>query len=305
MITSIFLGTPAAAVPSLEEAAGNSDVRLVVTRPDRARGRSAKPLPSPVKEAALAMGLRVAQPGGRRELLDAVASISSVDVGVVVAFGMILRPELLAVPRRGFVNVHFSLLPRWRGAAPVERALLAGDAATGVTLLRMDEGLDTGPVIESRSTPISESETAGALTDRLSRMGAELLGASLPAYADGFIVPQPQSDGGATYAAKIDKAEARLDLTTGPEAVLRAVRAFNPRPGAFAIMDDRRVKVWEASGPVEGELAIGEVRSMAGRVVLGVAGGGVILDVVQPEGSRRMPGSDWWRGIQAGAGRLT
>ncbi len=304
MISSIFLGTPEAAVPALEAVARMSDLRVVVTMPDRARGRSAKLRPSPIKEAARGLGLPVAQPRSRRELLDAVAAIDAVDVGIVVAFGMLLRPEVLAVPRRGFVNVHFSLLPRWRGAAPVERAMLAGDEMTGATLMKMDAGLDTGPLIDSRSTRISPTETAGALTDRLSAVGAALLAGSLPAYVDGFLVPRPQDEEEVTYAPKIDTVEAQLDPLTGTDAVLRAIRAFNPRPGAFAYFDGRRIKVWEASGRIGADLEPGQVRTIGGEAVLGVAGGAVTLELVQPEGGRRMTGADWLRGVRGGEGRL-
>ena len=158
------MGTPAPAVPALEATARISEVRMVVTMPDRPRGRSGTPQPSPVKEAALDLGLPVEQPANRGELLQAIAAAAPVDVGVVVAFGMILRPETLGIPRRGFVNVHFSLLPRWRGAAPVERAVLAGDSSSGVTLMVMERGLDTGSVISSCEIPVGPDDTAAIIT---------------------------------------------------------------------------------------------------------------------------------------------
>ncbi|MDH5371876.1 MAG: formyltransferase family protein, partial [Acidimicrobiia bacterium] len=150
MISTVFLGTPAASVAALEAARQVSEIRLVVTQPDRARGRSRSPVPPAIKVAAEGMGLAIAQPVDRRELLEALSGVGPVDVGIIVAFGRLLRADVLAVPRRGFVNIHFSLLPRWRGAAPVERAILAGDRESGATLMAVDPGLDTGPTISNR-----------------------------------------------------------------------------------------------------------------------------------------------------------
>jgi len=179
-----FLGTPASAVPSLAALADVADVVLVVTRPDRRRGRGARPTPPPVKTAALEWGFPVAQPEDAATLQRLLAPLS-LDLALVVAFGMILPPEVLATTRLGFVNVHFSLLPRWRGAAPVARAILAGDEKTGVSLMLIDAGLDTGPVIAAVGTPIAPDETRGSLTARLAHLGALLVDERLPAYVAG------------------------------------------------------------------------------------------------------------------------
>jgi methionyl-tRNA formyltransferase len=282
-----------------------SEVRLVITRPDRPRGRSKAPQPSPVKEAAVRLGVPVAQPETRADLLNAIAKVSPFDVGVVVAFGMILRSRVLEAPRRGFVNVHFSLLPRWRGAAPVERAILGGDESTGVTLMAMDRGLDAGAIISSRTTPIESGETSGDLLERLTYLGASMLEEDLSAYVDGFLVPFPQPSGAATYAPKIESPEAHLPMDDSTGEVLRRIRAFNPRPGAFGLLDGRRFKIWVAGLAESANLEPGELSVIGDDLCLGVGDGAVLLGEVQAEGSRRMAGLDWARGRRDTPGRLT
>jgi methionyl-tRNA formyltransferase len=282
-----------------------SEVRLVITRPDRPRGRSKAPQPSPVKEAAVRLGVPVAQPETRADLLNAIAKVSPFDVGVVVAFGMILRSRVLEAPRRGFVNVHFSLLPRWRGAAPVERAILGGDESTGVTLMAMDRGLDTGAIISSRTTPIESGEISGDLLERLTYLGASMLEEDLSAYVDGFLVPFPQPSGAATYAPKIESPEAHLPMDASTGEVLRRIRAFNPRPGAFGLLDGRRFKIWVAGLAESANLEPGELSVIGDDLCLGVGDGAVLLGEVQAEGSRRMAGLDWARGRRDTPGRLT
>ncbi|HZJ48427.1 MAG TPA: methionyl-tRNA formyltransferase, partial [Acidimicrobiia bacterium] len=188
---SVFLGTPSAAVPSLAALIDVTDVELVVTRPDRARGRSGKPAPPPVKVAAFEWGIPVSQPDGRSDL-ERVLREADADVGVVVAYGRILTAAALDSFPSGFVNVHFSLLPRWRGAAPVERAILSGDDATGVTLMQIDEGLDTGPVIAAIETPIGSDETGGSLSGRLSYLGALMIDDTIPDFLAGNLETAPQ-----------------------------------------------------------------------------------------------------------------
>lgn len=282
-----------------------SEVRLVITRPDRPRGRSKAPQPSPVKEAAVRLGVPVAQPENRADLLNAIAKASPFDVGVVVAFGMILRSRVLEIPRRGFVNVHFSLLPRWRGAAPVERAILGEDESTGVTLMAMDRGLDTGAIISTRRTPIESGETSGDLLDRLTYLGASVLEEDLSLYVDGFLVPSPQRSGAATYAPKIEAAEAHLPMGASAGEVLRRIRAFNPRPGAFGLLDGKRFKIWVAGLAETLNLEPGELSVVGHDLCLGVGDGAVLLGEVQAEGSRRMTGLDWARGRRDTLGRLT
>jgi len=227
----VFFGTPADAVPALEalHAAGH-DVALVVTQPDKRRGRGSEPSASPVRAAAEALELPVLTPEKSREVVDEVAA-SGAEVGVVVAFGQLLPPALLEAVPHGFVNVHFSLLPRWRGAAPVERAVLAGDRETGVCIMALEAGLDTGPVFARERTPIGAQETAGELRARLAVLGTELLVATLPQVPT--TTPEPQV-GEPTYADKLTVDEFELDWEQSAEELARVVRAGNPRPGAWS-----------------------------------------------------------------------
>ncbi len=296
-----FLGTPSAAVPTLAALVDVVDVALVVTRPDAARGRSGTKIAPPIKTAAGEWGLPVAQPATHRDLF-AVLSDHAIDLGVVVAYGRILRPEVLALPRYGFLNVHFSLLPRWRGAAPVERAILAGDSITGVSLMALDEGMDTGPVIAVRETPIAQAETGGTLTARLSYLGAELLDDTFPGFVSGARVPAPQIEAAATHAAPLTVAEARVDLQQTAAAAQRVVMAFNPRPGAWTMVAEDRLKIWQASVSEE-DVSVGHIEVRDGRPVLGFWDGALELVEVQPAGKRPMPGTDWARGRQ-GAGAI-
>lgn len=304
MISSVFLGTPASAVPSLQELNTISAVDLVVTQPDRARGRSKRPQPSPVKLAAIEMGLAVAQPQSRTELLNVLVEASPFDVGVVVAYGMILRPEVLEIPRKGFVNVHFSLLPRWRGAAPVERAVLDGDLTSGVTLMAVDEGLDTGSIISSTSIEIAQQMTSGELLERLASMGSELLKRDLGRYVDGALIDSPQTSAGVTYAKKIDPAEARLSLSSSVAVLLREINGFNPRPGAYFELDGRRFKIWRAGRSSTTGLEVGELAIVDGALCVGLTDGSLTLSQVQSEGGRRMAAMEWARGRQTPLGRL-
>lgn len=300
-----FYGTPMEAVPSLRALAQTAEVALVTTRPDKPRGRSGRPQPPPVKEAAAELGLPVSQPGRAAHDLERLRLLAA-DVAVVVAYGQILPRELLEVPRCGFVNVHFSLLPRWRGASPVVRAILAGDELTGVTLMQLDAGMDTGPVLAMHPTSVGPEETAGELTARLADMGAELLAAHLPAYVAGELAPRPQPDTGATAAARVRVEEAFVDPTRHRrEAVVRAVRAFDPKPGAWTELDGVRLKLWGARavgipGPEPGRL-----EAVEGKVLLGVPDGAVELIEVQPEGRRRMSAGEWMRGRRLQPARFT
>ncbi|HLA66391.1 MAG TPA: methionyl-tRNA formyltransferase [Acidimicrobiia bacterium] len=294
MIRAAFFGTPAEAVPVLAGLLEIAEVTLVVTQPDRPRGRSGRPQPPPVKIAAEAHGLVVMQP---RRLGDLVATLEGVDVAVVAAFGRLIPPTMLVGPRRGFVNVHFSLLPRWRGASPVVRAILAGDAETGVTLMEMDEGLDTGAIIASGSRPIGPAETAGDLTARLADLGGRLIVDELGAWLDGDRDAVPQDEGAATAAGKVSVDEAFVSPARhGAEAVVRAVRAFNPRPGAWAVVEGVRLKLWRA-GPAAGPATEpGVARVVEGLVLLGCADGVVELLRVQPAGKPEMDAVSWMSG---------
>ena len=217
---AVFLGTPAAAIPSLASLCQVIDVVSVITRPDRPRGRGGATAAPPVKLASLEWGFPVEQPSSRAELA-AVLDGAGADVGVVVAYGRLLDRQALAATRIGYVNVHFSLLPRWRGAAPVERSIMAGDAVTGVSLMRLDEGLDTGAIIAVNETDISEDDTGGSLTARLADLGGQLLADHLPDYLAGSLQPADQIDTAATYAARLTPEEARLDPEQPAAALAR------------------------------------------------------------------------------------
>lgn len=299
---SVFLGTPESAVPSLEALDRISHVLTVITRPDRPRGRSRAPEPSPVARRASELGLSVAKPEARADLVATLQNIDA-DVAVVAAFGMILPAAALEAPRHGMVNVHYSLLPRWRGAAPVERAILAGDPTTGVTLMALDEGLDTGPTLAAWETSIGADETGGELTERLARAGGELLARHLGAFVSGALTPQSQDDTQATYASRLSTDEAALDLSRPAVELAAAIRAFNPRPGAHVSRQGQRFKILRAR-PAPGSLPIGELAVDDGRILLGTGEGTLELTVVQPAGSRAMAAVDWARGVRGPLGAL-
>jgi methionyl-tRNA formyltransferase len=285
----LYAGTPEFALPALDAlvAAGHTPV-AVLTQPDRPAGRGLRAEPGPVKRRALALGLPVLQPATLRdEAAQAELAALSPDVLVVVAYGLILPAAVLALPRLGCVNVHASLLPRWRGAAPIQRAILAGDEVTGVSIMRMEEGLDTGPVYATRSTRIGPEETAGELHDRLAALGAEALVDALPGIADGSLRAEPQDAARATYAARIEKTEARIDWLQPAAAIARRVRAFNPWPVADTCYGDARLRIWRASARPDGAGGAepGTVVA-AGPDGIDVATGDGILRVV----SLQMPG---------------
>jgi methionyl-tRNA formyltransferase len=291
---ALFLGTPAAAVATLAALTGVADVVAVVTQPDAARGRSKHLVAPPVRVAAEEWGIPVFQPDGAAEL-QSVADSIEFDIGVVVAFGRILSPELLASSPYGFLNVHFSLLPRWRGAAPVERAILSGDETTGVAIMQLDAGMDTGPVIAVREVEIFEDDTAGLLTARLSHIGADLLIDSLNDYAAGRRQPAPQISGGATVAPRLTTAEAQLHGEIPVGDAERMVRGFNPRPGAWMLVDGERVKVFAARRD-NGRVPPGTVAFPDSRPLVGFRGGALELTRVQPAGQRPMTGIEWGNG---------
>ena len=270
----VYFGTPSDSVPALRALQGaGHEIPLVVTQPDRRRGRGGATEPSPVKAAAQELGLPVLTPERAREATDDVVA-SGADVGVVVAFGQLLPESLFTAVPLGFVNVHFSLLPRWRGAAPVERAILAGDAETGVCIMEIEKGLDTGAVFARASTPIDDEETAGELRERLVALGTDLLVDTLPDIAT--ITPEPQV-GEPTSADKLTVEEFELDFSRPTEELVRVVRAGNPRPGAWTTVDGRRLKVWRARAGDDGLFEPLEV---------------------QPEGKARMSRDAWRRGLQ-------
>ncbi len=287
----VYLGTPSDSVPSLHAlVAAGHDIALVLTQPDRRRSRGVDLVPSPVKSAALELGLPVLTPRRAKEVVDDVG-VTGAELGVVVAFGQLLPPALLDALPLGFINVHFSLLPRWRGAAPVERAILAGDMETGVCIMALEAGLDTGPVYARVSTAIDPHETAGELHSRLVELGTDLVVATLPSI--GTATPQPQS-GEPTYAEKLTVEEFELDWSRPAAELARLVRAGNPKPGAWTRASGKRIKVLRAH-PVDGEAPGGAIVAPAS---VGSGRGLLALDEVQPEGKRPMDGIDWVRGVR-------
>lgn len=301
MTRIVFLGTPESAVPTLESLAGRFEVDLVVTQPDRPRGRSGTPAPPPVKVTAQELGIEVIQPSKSSEIAGLMADRSEFDLGVVVAYGKILRPDVLTLPQMGLLNVHFSLLPRWRGAAPVARALLAGDEMTGVTIIKIDEGLDTGPVLTAQALDIRPTENAGELTDRLAHLGARLIFEVVPRYVSGEMVPVEQSDEGLEYAHKVEPEDRPLGTSNSAPAFVNRVRALAPRPGATLEIDGERFKILAARS-VDHDVPSGEWQALDGQPVVGVADGAVALLEVQPPGKRAMSGEEWLRGVRKGRG---
>jgi len=291
----VYCGSPVVAVPPLRALVdAGHEVALVVTQPDKRRRRRGDPEPTPVRSAADALGLPVVTPDKARVVVDDVRATGAV-LGVVVAYGKLLPPAFLDALPGGFVNVHFSLLPRWRGAAPVERAILAGDEETGVSLMRIGEGLDDGPVHAMRRTPIGADETAGEVIDRLTELSCSLLVAELPHVLDRE--PTPQT-GEATYADKITTEEFRLRWAEPARALHRLIRAGNPRPGAWTEHAGQRLKVWRArlepgSDRPTRDRPPGTVGSGA-RVQTGE--GTLSLVEVQPAGKRVMSGRAWLAG---------
>ncbi len=293
----VFLGTPVDAVEPLRAlTAAGHDVVFVVTQPDRRRSRGAGADPSPVKRAAIELGLDVKTPEKAREIVDDLRA-SGAELGVVVAFGQLLPVSVLEALPLGFVNVHFSLLPRWRGAAPVERAVLAGDVETGVCLMRLEAGLDTGPIFARARTPIAPHESAGDLRVRLVHLGTELLVEQLPGLRSAVATPQ---EGEPTYADKLTVEEFELDPHRPSFELDRVVRAGNPRPGAWLVVNGRRVKVWRAHEDPDAleRPALGTITTKA---VLGCASGALVLDEVQPEGKRAMDAASWRAGVHGDA----
>lgn len=301
---SVFFGTPEAAVPSLRALLGVSEVAAVVTRPDAARGRSGRPQPSAVARFAQDIDLPIRRPVDRAELDESIRGVGAFDVGVVVAFGMILRPEVLRMPQRGFVNVHFSALPSWRGAAPVQRAILGGDVRTGVTLMQMDEGLDTGPIISTWTTAIGRDEDAVALTDRLAHRGAGLLADILARHVEGRLATTQQKEERASYAAKLSSEERWLGSDRTADDALRSVRGLVPWPGAWIRHETGPLRVHAARradrAPRHGVIEVDDTG-----VIFGFSDGGVRVERVQPAGKQAMDARDWARGLKDGPGTFT
>lgn len=297
MVRLIFMGTPAFAVPPLQALLESGyDIITVVTQPDRPAGRSRAPHPTPVKERALQHNVPVWQPERLRG--EAVARLRSLapDVIVVAAYGEILRPEVLALPPHGCLNLHASLLPRHRGASPIVAALLAGDLLTGITLMQMDAGMDTGAIIAQEAIPLTGQEHQGQLTARLSQVAADLLRRTLPAWLAGQIVPQPQDDTRATYCGVLRREDGQIDWTRPAAQIERMTRAYDPWPGAYTLLRGRRLHIWRAGVAAGLSIPPGTIRLRGRQLVAGTGEGGLVLEEVQLEGKRRMSAEEFVRG---------
>ncbi len=304
----VFFGTPAFAVPSLEALlAERAQVVGVVTQPDKPRGRSRSTLlPPAVKEFAERHRVPVMQPSRPAgDVFLAALRHWQPELGVVVAYGHILPIEVLMLPTRGMVNVHASLLPLLRGAAPINRAILEGHRESGITIMQMESGMDAGPILRQVATPIGPNETAGALTERLAKLGAETLIEALALLRLGQLPPQPQNHAGATFAPKLDRTITRIDWAESAAQIIRRIRAFDPVPGAWTELDGREVKFFSAQA-VAGAGAPGEVLADGETLLIATGDGAIAVGEVQPAGKARMAAADWirGRGICVGA-RLT
>jgi methionyl-tRNA formyltransferase len=300
----VFAGTPPFAARALESlSAAGHEIVLVLTQPDRPAGRGLKSTESAVAQAARQLGLGVAklatlkQPESRERIVAAAPELL-----IVAAYGLLLPEAVLTIPPRGCLNIHASLLPRWRGAAPIQRAILAGDTETGICIMEMEAGLDTGPVLLERRLPILDSDNAGTLTEKLAGLGAQAI-VDAVANLDNLSA-RPQSEYGVTYAAKISKSEARLDWHAAAVALDRQVRAFNPFPGAEALLGNEPLKVWE-SRLAGGEGPPGVVlRHEAGCPVVACGAGALALTVIQRPGSRRMASAEFMKARPLPVGTL-
>jgi methionyl-tRNA formyltransferase len=299
----VFMGSPDFAVPTLRALSQTFDVTGVVTQPDRPAGRGRKLTPPPVKALASELALPVIQPGrlsepAAMEQLEKWAP----DVIVVAAFGQILRPAVLELPPHGCVNVHASLLPRWRGAAPIQAAMLAGDRETGITIMQMDAGLDTGPILSQQATPITHEDTAASLSNRLAEIGADLLVATLPSYMDGSLAAQPQDDSLATYAPKLEKNLGELDFKHSAEQLALLVRACHPWPGAYTQWQGQPLKILGAHAVGDTHTAHkppGTPLVIDGLPAFATSRGSLVLDRVQPAGKGPMSGSSFLHGARS------
>lgn len=304
----VFAGTAGFAVPSLEALiASHHEVAAVVTQPDRPSGRGRQPCQSPVKQCALEHGIPVLQPEriADEESVRQIEHLGPVDVMVVVAYGQKIPRRLLEWPALGVVNVHGSILPKYRGAAPIQHAIMAGETRTGVTTMLMDGGWDTGDILLQQEVPIQPEENAGELAEKLARVGAELLIRTLDGLERGAIAPLPQDDSLATYAPSLDRRAGLIDWGAPADSIVNRVRGCTPQPGAFTRYDGTLLKIWRASlgGSAAEEARPGQILAVGDEGITVAAGtGSVLLTDVQPESRKRMPAADYARGAKLHAG---
>jgi methionyl-tRNA formyltransferase len=298
----VFMGSPDFSLPSLRVLSSAYEIVGVVTQPDRASGRGRELKAPPVKTLALELGIPVLQPEKLRqpEAMDQLRAWHP-DLIVVAAFGQLLRPEVLDLPRFGCINVHASLLPRWRGAAPINAALLAGDEETGVTIMKMDVGLDTGAMLAQQSIRLTRNDTAGSVTGTLSPLGADLLLATIPDFLAGKLTPTPQPNEGVTYAPMLKKEDGRLDFSRPAAELERRVRAMNPWPGAWFEWDGNLLKVVRATVSGAKGYNNGSRLTVEGRPAVMCADDALVLEEVQPAGKKVMDGKSFLSGARGWA----
>jgi methionyl-tRNA formyltransferase len=293
----VFMGSPDFASPTLQMLAEVYQVRGVVTQPDRPSGRGKKVTSPIIKLEADRLGLPVIQPPKLRDpaVLDILKTWSP-EIIIVAAYGQILRQDVLDLPKFGCVNVHASLLPRWRGAAPIQAAILAGDAQTGITIMRMDAGLDSGPILSQSAIPIADEDTAGSMSDKLATLGASLLQETLPGYLDGRIIPRAQDESLVTKAPMLDRQQGKIDFTQDADHLARMVRAYHPWPGCFTTWRGEILKIHRAHALVARSTVPGARLVVESKPAFGTGDGFLVMDELQPAGKRRMSGDEFLRG---------
>jgi methionyl-tRNA formyltransferase len=296
----VFMGSPDFAVPILRALVDCYPVVGVVTQPDRPAGRGRKLTAPPIKILARELGILAIQPLKLRSDPEAMNQLQSWNANVIVvaAFGQILQADVLEMPPLGCLNVHASLLPRWRGVSPIQAAILNGDAETGVTIMKMDEGVDTGPILSKRVIPIETDDTGGMLFEKLAQHGAELLIDTLPGYLNGELFPQPQGDSSTPYASILKKSDGELDFSQPAIYLSRQVRAYHPWPGTFTSWQGETLKIHRAHFAKEISLGIGVFGVHEGLPAIGTSEGLLVIDKLQPAGKKSMPGDIFLRGAR-------
>jgi len=298
-IPVVFMGSPDFALPALRTLVENYVINGVVTQPDKPSGRGRQLTSPPIKQEADRLGLPVIQPQKLRDpaALEVLRRWAP-DLIVVAAYGQILRQEVLDLPRYGCVNVHASLLPRWRGAAPIQAAILAGDTETGITIMKMDAGLDSGPILSQRSIPITSEDTTDSLSEKLARLGADLLIETLPGYLSGSITPREQEESRVTKAPMLTRQQGELDFNQDAVFLARQVRAYHPWPGCYTTWQGQILKIHRAHALSTLAPSTGCRLIVEGKPAWGTAAGILVVDELQPAGKRSMPGAEFLRGTR-------